>query len=43
MSEPDLDMKYVRHHWISYSTFIPNSRKPVRTDNNNLTVGPVQN
>jgi len=28
MSEPDLDMKYVRHVWIYYSTFIPKSRKP---------------
>ena len=28
MSEPDLDMKYVRHVWICYSTFIPKSRKP---------------
>ena len=25
MSEPDLNMKYVKHDWISYSTFIPNS------------------
>jgi len=28
MSEPDLDMKYVRHVWICYSTFIPKSRNP---------------
>jgi len=42
-SEPHLDMKYVRHDWVSYSKFFPNSRKPVRTDNSNVTVGPVQN
>jgi len=28
MSEPGLDMKYVRHVWICYSTFIPKPRKP---------------